>query len=137
MNSKFCLVADCGLHVTIIACHAFDRMATSANVGDKPPFKMLRFGTLPQNPIPFLKPGYVKTTHRDKLKSKVFPYFFLDLRQTAPMMPMRYFSIQGAVFTLAMSRRRGCLLQYIFLQKMCVLYLFKGSEGTWIQVAME
>ena len=39
------------------ACYALIRMETSANVGDKSPFEM-RFGTAPQSPIPFLKPGY-------------------------------------------------------------------------------
>ena len=57
-------------------CYALNRTATSANVGDKSPFEM-RFGTVPQSPIPFLKPGYVKTKRQDKLRPKSFPCFFI------------------------------------------------------------
>ena len=38
------------------ACYALNCTATSTNVWDKSPFET-RFGTVPQSPIPFLKPG--------------------------------------------------------------------------------
>ena len=65
------------------ACYALNRTATSANVGDKSPFEM-RFGTAPQSPIPFLKPGYVKTKRQDKLKPKAFPCFFIGPSANRP-----------------------------------------------------
>ena len=57
------------------ACYALNRTATSANIGDKSAFEM-RFGTVPQSPIPFLKPGYVKTKRQDKLMPKALFFFF-------------------------------------------------------------
>ena len=57
---------------TCWACHALNRTATNANVGDKSPFEM-RFGAVPQSPIPFLKLGYVKPNYQDKLRPKTFP----------------------------------------------------------------
>ena len=59
------------------ACYALNRMATSANVGDKSPFEM-RLGTVPQSPTPSLKPGYVKTKSQDKLRPEAFPCFFIE-----------------------------------------------------------
>ena len=91
------------------ACYALNRTATSANVGDKSPFEM-RFGTVPQSPILFLKPGYVKTKRQDKLRPNTLPWFSLDLRQTAPVIPMRCFTFQEVLFTLATSHGRGYLL---------------------------
>ena len=41
---------------------------------------------------------------------------------------MRSFLIQEVLFTLATSHGRGYLLQSLFLQKMCVLYLFQGRK---------
>ena len=58
------------------ACYALNRTATNANVGDKSPFEM-RFGAVPQSPIPFHKPGCVKTKRQDQLRSKAFPCFFI------------------------------------------------------------
>ena len=111
-------------------CYALNRTATSADVGDKSPFEM-RFGPVPQKrPIPFLKPSYVETKRQDKLSPKTLPCFSLDRRQTAPVIPMRYFSIQQVLFTLATSHGRGYLLQSLFLQKMCILYRFQGREGS-------
>ena len=43
-------------------------------MGKKSPFE-IRFGTVPQSPIPFLKPGYVKTKRQDKLRPKAIPCF--------------------------------------------------------------
>ena len=61
------------------ACYALNRAATKANIKDKSPFEM-RFGTMPQNPTPFLKPAYVKTKCQDKSRPKAFPCFnTLDL----------------------------------------------------------
>ena len=65
------------------ACYALNRTATSANVGDKSPFEM-RFGTVPQSPIHFLKPGYVKTKRQDKLRPKVLPCFFVGPSANRP-----------------------------------------------------
>ena len=81
------------------ACYALNCGVTSANVGDKSPFEM-RFGTV-QSPIPFLKPGYVKTKRQDKLRPKALSCFLLHLWQTAPVIPMRCFSIEGVLFTFA------------------------------------
>ena len=58
------------------ACYALNRTVTSANVGDKSPFEM-RFGTVPQSPIPFFKSGYVKTKPQDKLRPKALLCFFI------------------------------------------------------------
>ena len=42
------------------ACDAYNRTATVANPGNRPPHEMF-YGEIPQNsPIPFLKPGYCK-----------------------------------------------------------------------------
>ena len=65
------------------ACYALNRTAPSANVEDKSPSEM-RFGTVPRSPIPFLKPGYVKTKRQDKLGLKVFPCFFLEPSANRP-----------------------------------------------------
>ena len=65
------------------ACYAFNRTATSANVGDKSPFEM-RFGTVPKSPIPFLKPGYVKTKRQGKLRPKALPYFIIGPSANRP-----------------------------------------------------
>ena len=65
------------------ACYALNRTAPSANVEDKSPSEM-RFGTAPRSPIPFLKPGYVKTKRQDKLRLKVFPCFFLEPSANRP-----------------------------------------------------
>ena len=113
------------------ACYALNRTATIANVGDKSPFKIC-FGTVPQSPIPFLTPGYLNTKRQDKLRPKAFPCFSLGLWQTAPVIPVRCFSFQEVLFTLATSHGRGYLLQSLFLQKMCVLYMLQGGEGSWI-----
>ena len=45
------------------ACCALKRTATSANVWDNSPFEV-RFDTVPQSQISFLKPGYVKTKYQ-------------------------------------------------------------------------
>ena len=65
------------------ACYALNRTATSANVVDKSHFEM-RFGTVPQSPIPFLKPGYVKIKRQDKLRSKALPCFFIGPSANRP-----------------------------------------------------
>ena len=119
------------------ACCALKRTATSANVWDNSPFEM-RFGTVPQSQIPFLKPGYVKTKYQDTLRPKLrrFNFFSVDIQQTAPVIPMRCFPIQD-MFILAPSHGRGYLLQSLFLQRMCVLCVFQGWEENLIQVAME
>ena len=65
------------------ACYALNRTATSANVEDKSPFEM-RFGTVPQSPIPFLKPGYVKTKRQDKLKPEALTCFFIGPSANRP-----------------------------------------------------
>ena len=65
------------------ACYALNRTATSASVGDKSPFEF-RFGMVPQSPIPFLKPGYVKTKRQDKLRPKALPWFFIGLSANRP-----------------------------------------------------
>ena len=44
----------------------------------------MRFGTVPQSPIPFLKPGYVKTKRQDKLRRKAFPCFFIGSLANRP-----------------------------------------------------
>ena len=43
-----------------------------------------KFGTVPQSPIPFLKPGYVKTKRQHMLKRKGFPCFFIDPSANRP-----------------------------------------------------
>ena len=91
------------------ACYALNRTATSSNVGDKSPFEM-RFGTVPQSPIPFLKPGYVKIKRQNKLRRKALPYFFIGPSANRPVVPMRCFSIPEVLFTLATSHGRGYLL---------------------------
>ena len=48
------------------AFYALNRTATGVNVGDTFPFEM-RFGTVPQSPIAFLKSAYVKIK-RHKLR---------------------------------------------------------------------
>ena len=65
------------------ACYVLNRTATSANVGDKSHFEM-RFGTLPQSLIPFLKPGYVKIKRQDKLRPKALPCFFIGPSANRP-----------------------------------------------------
>ena len=65
------------------ACYALNRTATIANVGDKSPFEM-RFGTLPQSPIPFPKPGYVKIKRQDKLRPEALPCFFIGPSANRP-----------------------------------------------------
>ena len=65
------------------ACYARNRTTTGANVEDKSPFEM-RFGTAPQSPIPFLKPGYVKTKRQDKLRPKALPCFFIGPSANCP-----------------------------------------------------
>ena len=65
------------------ACYALIRTATSVNVGDKSPFEM-RFGTVPQSPIPFLKLGYVKTKRQDKLRPKAFSFFHWTFDKSPP-----------------------------------------------------
>ena len=44
-------------------------------MGDESPFE-LRFGAVPQSPIPFLKPRYMKIKRQDNLRPKAFPCFF-------------------------------------------------------------
>ena len=44
----------------------------------------MRFGTIPQSPIPVLKPGYVKTKLQDKLRPKAFPCFFIRPSSNRP-----------------------------------------------------
>ena len=38
----------------------------------------MRFGTVLQSPIPFLKLRYVKTKRQDKLRTKAFSCFFIE-----------------------------------------------------------
>ena len=45
-------------------------------MGDKSPFE-IRFGTIPESPIFFLKLGYVKTKRQGKLRPTAFPCFFI------------------------------------------------------------
>ena len=73
MDSKFRLVEDCDPHAAIVR----------ASVGDKSPFEM-RFGTVRQSLIPFLKPGYVKNKRQDKLRPKAFPRFFIGRSANCP-----------------------------------------------------
>ena len=65
------------------ACYALKRTATSTSVGDESPFKM-RFGTVPQSPILFFKPAYVKPKRQDKLRPKALPCFFIGPSINSP-----------------------------------------------------
>ena len=65
------------------ACYALNRTAIRANVRDKSPFE-LRFIMVPQSPIPFLKPGYVKTKRQDKLRPKALSCFFIGPSANRP-----------------------------------------------------
>ena len=77
----------------------------------------------------FSSSQYVKTKRQDKLRPKAHPCFSLDLRQTAPVIPMRCFSLQEVLFTLATSHGRGYLLQPLLLQKMCILVSVSRKGG--------
>ena len=57
----------------------------------------MRFGTIPQSPIPCLKPGYVNTQRQDKLGPKVFPYFFIEPSANRPCGTYKVFLNLGSV----------------------------------------
>ena len=78
------------------ACCALNRTATRANVADESLFEM-RFGTVPQSPIPILKPVYVKTKRQDKLRPKAFPCFFIGLSANRPRDTYEVLLISGSV----------------------------------------
>ena len=44
----------------------------------------MRYVTAPQSPIPFLKPGHVKTKRQDKLKHNAFLCFFIGPSANCP-----------------------------------------------------
>ena len=79
------------------ACYALNRTATSANVGDESPFER-SFETVLQSPIPFLKPGYVKTKHQDKLRPKALPWFFIAPLANRPRDTYKVLLNSGSVF---------------------------------------
>ena len=116
MESRLRPVADCGLHVPIVlAMHSTLAATSNVNVGDESPFK-IRFGLAPQSLIPFLKPWHGEIKRQDKLKPKTFYFIFsLALRQTTPVIPLKYFAIQEVLQTLAASRGRVYLRPFLFL----------------------
>ena len=57
----------------------------------------MRFGTLSQNPVPFLKSGYVKTERHDKLRPKAFPCFFVGFAANHPRDTYEVFFSSGSV----------------------------------------
>ena len=60
------------------ACHALNRTATTANLESKSSYEM-RFGKVPEIPAPFLKPGYVKRKHANKLEPKAEQSIYIGL----------------------------------------------------------
>ena len=59
------------------ACDAHKRTATVASPGNRSPHEMFH-GEIPQNsPIPFLKPGYCKYKHTNKMDPKARESFYL------------------------------------------------------------
>ena len=107
------------------ACYALNRTVTSANVGDKSPFEM-RFGTVPPSPVPFLKPGYVKTKRQDELKPKALPCFFVGPSANRPHDTYEVLLNSGSVFHSRNVTWAGSL----FLQTICILYLLQEREGS-------
>ena len=97
----------------------------------------MRFGTVPQSPILFLKPRYVTIKSQDKPRPKAFPCFFIGPSANRPRNIYEVLLSSGSVFTLATSHGRGYLLQSLFLKRTRVLYLFQRREGSWTRVAME
>ena len=83
----------------------------------------MRFGTAPQSPIPFLKPGYVKTNRQDKLKPKAFPSFFIGPPSNRPVIPISYSSIQE-MLSLATSLGVIYPLPSLVIQALFILFLF-------------
>ena len=79
------------------ACYALNHTAASANVGDESPFEM-RFGTVPQSPIPFLRTRYyVKTKRQDKLRPKAPPCLLIGPSANRPHDTYEVFLISEGV----------------------------------------
>ena len=119
------------------ACYALNHTATSVNVGDKPPFE-IRFGTVPQSPIPFLKPAYVKTKRHDKLRAKkAFCCFFTEPSANRPRDTYERLLNSGSIVhssNVTWTRLppsvpgSGENVRPVSVSR---------KEGSWIQVAME
>ena len=92
---------------------------------------------VPQSPMPFLKPGYVKTKRQDKLKPKAFLVFSLVLRRTALVIPMRYVSIRRKSCSLSQRHMGTSTTFRPCFRRECAFCAHYRGGGSWIKVAME
>lgn len=122
MDSEFRLVEECGRHVTNGRASRSTVRQIRPNVRGKPPFK-IHFGTAPQSPFLFLKPGYVKTKCQDKLKPMAFSCFFIGSSTNRPVIPMSYSFLQE-MLTLATSLGVVHPLPSLVFQTMFILFMF-------------
>ena len=78
------------------ACNPLNYTATSANPKLKSPYEMW-YGTQPQSPLPFLKPGCHQIERRNKLKPKAVKFWYLGPAPNHPRDAMRMLCKSGRI----------------------------------------
>ena len=78
------------------ACHALNSTATTSNLRCMPPYEMW-YGKVAPSSFPFLKPGFAKRKHSNKLEPEAIPCFYVGPSPNCPRDSMREGLRSGAM----------------------------------------
>ena len=89
----------------------------------------MRFDTMPQSPIPFIMPRYVKAKRQDKLRPTAFPHFFIGSSSNCPRDTLPGTSLFGEYRTLPKRHVGTGTPFHSRLSRKCGLYTYRKKGG--------